>query len=139
MKKKLTRHLSPAQAAHILRRSERTLEGWRQSGDGPAFIPCGRRVVYDLGDLLRWFYTRRRRSSDEYERLDLTATQKAWIERGHYDEETGQIVLPEQQPKVAQPSAGRAGSLDAAMAEWKRAAGDFRAAVTLPRLVHRDE
>jgi hypothetical protein len=38
--------LTQAESAELLRLSERTLERWRVSGDGPMFVKLGRRVMY---------------------------------------------------------------------------------------------
>ena len=50
--------LIQAEAADLLRVSERTLERWRVVGSGPPFRRFGRRVVYALTDLQAWASTR---------------------------------------------------------------------------------
>jgi predicted DNA-binding transcriptional regulator AlpA len=56
----------PKEAAEKLRKSERTLETWRRTGDGPAFLKLGRRAVfYRLSDLESWLASRRRLSTND--------------------------------------------------------------------------
>lgn len=45
--------------------SARTLERWRWTGDGPAFLKIGGRVVYRLEDVLVYEQARQRRSTAE--------------------------------------------------------------------------
>ena len=45
--------------------SARTLERWRWTGDGPAFLKIGGRVVYRLEDVLAYEQARQRRSTVE--------------------------------------------------------------------------
>lgn len=45
--------------------SARTLERWRWTGDGPAFLKIGGRVVYRLEDVLAYEQARYRRSTAE--------------------------------------------------------------------------
>ena len=45
--------------------SARTLERWRWTGDGPAFLKIGGRVVYRLEDVLAYAQARQRRSTAE--------------------------------------------------------------------------
>ena len=45
--------------------SARTLERWRWTGDGPAFLKIGGRVVYRLEDVLAYEQERQRRSTAE--------------------------------------------------------------------------
>ena len=45
--------------------SARTLERWRWTGDGPAFLKIGGRVVYRLEDVLAEQQARQRRSTAE--------------------------------------------------------------------------
>lgn len=54
--------LFPAEAAHILGLSPRTLEHFRISGGGPHYVSIGRRCVrYRRDDLISWIESRRRR------------------------------------------------------------------------------
>ena len=46
------------EAAALLRLSERTLERWRVTGDGPPFAKLGRRVGYRPADLETWIASR---------------------------------------------------------------------------------
>jgi hypothetical protein len=55
----LTQH----EAALRLRLSERTLERWRVSGDGPSYIKLGRRVAYRECDLIEFVASRVRQST----------------------------------------------------------------------------
>lgn len=43
--------------------SARTLERWRWTGEGPAFLKIGGRVVYRLEDVLAYEQARHRRST----------------------------------------------------------------------------
>lgn len=43
--------VAQAQAAELLRLSERTLENWRVRGQGPRYIKVGRAVRYSITDL----------------------------------------------------------------------------------------
>jgi predicted site-specific integrase-resolvase len=43
--------------------SPRTLERWRWTGEGPAFLKIGGRVVYRLEDVLAYEQARQRRST----------------------------------------------------------------------------
>jgi hypothetical protein len=56
----LTRFLTNAEAAALLRLSPRTLEKHRVFGRGPRFHKFGRRVLYALTDLEAWTATRAR-------------------------------------------------------------------------------
>lgn len=47
-------YLNQAEVADLLRLSERTLERWRLSRQGPPFLKFGRRVVYEVEALERW-------------------------------------------------------------------------------------
>jgi predicted DNA-binding transcriptional regulator AlpA len=57
--------LSQRQAAAFLCLSERTLERWRVSGTGPAFVKLGRRVAYREIDLIEWINARVRQSTSD--------------------------------------------------------------------------
>ena len=46
-----TRHLSQIELAARWNISHRTLERWRWTGEGPAFLKIGGRVVYRLEDV----------------------------------------------------------------------------------------
>lgn len=47
----ITKHLNQHDLARRWTVSERTLERWRFTGDGPQFIKLGGRVVYRLEDI----------------------------------------------------------------------------------------
>ena len=49
-----TRYLTNDEAASFLKLSPRTLEKQRVLGTGPRFRKFGRRVVYDIADLVSW-------------------------------------------------------------------------------------
>lgn len=51
--------LYPAEAAHLMALSERTLEGMRVRGGGPPFCRLRRSVRYRRGDIVAWIATRR--------------------------------------------------------------------------------
>jgi hypothetical protein len=57
--------LNQRQAADLLCLSERTLERWRVSGVGPAFVKLNRRVAYRETDLIEWINARVRHSTSE--------------------------------------------------------------------------
>jgi excisionase family DNA binding protein len=50
--------LYPAEAAHLLAMSDRTLEGLRVKGGGPRFYRLGRAVRYRRRDLNAWIEAR---------------------------------------------------------------------------------
>lgn len=50
--------LDQGKAAAWLCLSERTLERWRVSGEGPPFAKLGRRVLYRQSDLDDWIASR---------------------------------------------------------------------------------
>jgi hypothetical protein len=48
-------YLTEAEFAERFRISRRTLQRWRETGQGPVFIRLGaRRLAYPLADALRW-------------------------------------------------------------------------------------
>jgi hypothetical protein len=49
-----TQYLNNDEAANFLKLSPRTLEKLRVLGTGPQFRKFGRRVVYDVTDLVTW-------------------------------------------------------------------------------------
>ena len=49
-----TQYLNNDEAANFLKLSPRTLEKLRVLGTGPQFRKFGRRVVYDVADLVSW-------------------------------------------------------------------------------------
>lgn len=54
------------ETARYLRRSERTLEGWRVRGGGPPFVRLGKRsVVYDLDAVDAWLDAHQRTSTSD--------------------------------------------------------------------------
>ena len=59
-------------AAVYLGLSPRTLDGYRVSGDGPAFHRFGNRVRYCRADLDEWAAKRRASTTAEADRLALT-------------------------------------------------------------------
>ena len=60
--------LTQREAALALRLSERTLERWRVSGDGPPFCKLGRRVLYRPDDINIWITTHVINSTSELAR-----------------------------------------------------------------------
>lgn len=58
--------LTQREAAALLRLSERTLERYRLSGTGPAFVKLGRRVVYRAADLTAFTEAHTYRSTSEF-------------------------------------------------------------------------
>jgi hypothetical protein len=61
----MVRLLTTHEAALALRLSERTLERLRVSGDGPAFLKLGKRVLYRECDLESWVVGQRRSNTSE--------------------------------------------------------------------------
>ena len=61
----MTALLNQREAADFLRLSQRTLERFRLTGDGPPFVKTGRRVAYRREDLDRWITDRVRQSTSE--------------------------------------------------------------------------
>ena len=57
-----------AEAARILRLSERSLERHRVQGTGPRYASLGRRIVYARADLLAWVQACFRCSTSESRR-----------------------------------------------------------------------
>lgn len=57
--------LTVEEAAERLRLSVSILNKWRVSGDGPAFLKLGRRVLYSVADLDAWATAGRRNSTSE--------------------------------------------------------------------------
>jgi hypothetical protein len=56
---------STQQAAEILHVSRRTLEKWRVTGDGPAYLKIGRLCFYAEPGINHWLGTRVRRSTSD--------------------------------------------------------------------------
>jgi len=56
-------HLNQVELAARWKISPRTLERWRWTGDGPAFIKIGGRVVYRLEDVETYEHTQLRAST----------------------------------------------------------------------------
>ena len=57
-------HLNQVELAARWKISPRTLERWRWTGEGPAFIKIGGRVVYAIADLQAWADRGARTSTD---------------------------------------------------------------------------
>jgi hypothetical protein len=57
-------HLNEVQLAKRWSMSERTLQRWRWSKTGPAYLKLGGRVLYRLADIEIWEQARRRESAD---------------------------------------------------------------------------
>lgn len=55
------RLLTVAEAAEVLRLKPRTLDNWRsrQKSQGPRYVKIGRKVHYDIDDLLSWIEARK--------------------------------------------------------------------------------
>jgi hypothetical protein len=53
-----SRYYTTAQAAERLHSAVRTLERWRQTGFGPAYVKLGKRVLYSEESLAAWEATR---------------------------------------------------------------------------------
>ena len=57
-------HLNQIELARRWKISHRTLERWRWTGRGPAFLKIGGRVVYRVADVEAFEAAQRRRSGD---------------------------------------------------------------------------
>jgi predicted DNA-binding transcriptional regulator AlpA len=68
--KSMQRLLTQADAAEILRLSQRTLERFRVSGLGPRFVKAGHSVRYREADLDAWVASRVVESTSELMRYD---------------------------------------------------------------------
>ena len=53
--------LTTFEASSYLRASHKTLEKWRSTGDGPAFLRLGRKCFYTLECLDAWARSQRKR------------------------------------------------------------------------------
>ncbi len=56
---------APDEAAGVLKTNPRTMERWRASGDGPAFVKIGRRVAYTRSSLADFVQRRTYRFTTE--------------------------------------------------------------------------
>lgn len=59
-------NLNQVELAARLKISPRTLERWRWTGEGPAFLKIGGRVVYRLRDIEAYENTQRFESTAQY-------------------------------------------------------------------------
>ena len=59
------RNLRAPDAAKFLGLAESTLAKMRLRGDGPAYVKCGRAVIYRESDLDAWLAGLKRRSTSE--------------------------------------------------------------------------
>ena len=57
--------LNEEQAARVLNASKRTLQGWRQRGDGPPYVKVGHLVRYQPSSLEAYFVARTRHSTSD--------------------------------------------------------------------------
>ena len=58
--------LTEPETARALHVSERTLQRWRGSGEGPAFVRAGRRVLYRPADIEAFLEASKALSTSEY-------------------------------------------------------------------------
>jgi excisionase family DNA binding protein len=61
----LTDNVTTEEAAKYLRLKKQTLEAWRLSGRGPAFLKLGRRVIYQRESLERFMSECQRTSTSD--------------------------------------------------------------------------
>lgn len=66
-------HLNQVELAARLKISSRTLERWRWTGEGPAFLKIGGRVIYRLEDVEA--YENGRRCESTVQSVQLRAAQ----------------------------------------------------------------
>jgi len=60
------RYFSERQAADYLGLSDKTLQRKRCAGDGPQFIKCGGRILYDIQDCDAYMESHKVQSTSEY-------------------------------------------------------------------------
>jgi predicted site-specific integrase-resolvase len=65
------RLLSEREAGQLLRVSPRTLQRWRQTGAGPAYLKMGHRVLYHPTVLGDWLQQNLRTKTEQYAREPL--------------------------------------------------------------------
>ena len=59
--------LNETQVADLLKKSPRTVQGWRQTGDGPPFNRVGgRSILYIKAKVIEWVNEREKHSTSEY-------------------------------------------------------------------------
>ncbi|HQQ00101.1 MAG TPA: helix-turn-helix domain-containing protein [bacterium] len=59
--------LNETQVADLLKKSVRTIQAWRQTGDGPPFNRVGgRSILYSKTRVIEWFNEREKCSTSEY-------------------------------------------------------------------------
>lgn len=67
--------LTPTQVSERIQRPVRTLERWRSTGEGPAFVRLGRRIAYREEDVDAWLSRRVYASrADELSRRSTVST-----------------------------------------------------------------
>lgn len=59
IEKDLRALLPEKDAARLLSVSQRTLQAWRVSGEGPPYIKMGRAIRYSRADLIAWIESKR--------------------------------------------------------------------------------
>ncbi|MCB1773858.1 MAG: helix-turn-helix domain-containing protein [Gammaproteobacteria bacterium] len=57
--------LTETQAAEFLNLSKKTLQAWRQSGEGPPYLKLGRAVRYEADAIRDWVKERERHSTSD--------------------------------------------------------------------------
>lgn len=64
-------YLNTQQAAELIGVELRTLESWRQRGDGPPYVSISRRCVrYDINDLTQWINQHKKQATWECQKED---------------------------------------------------------------------
>jgi predicted DNA-binding transcriptional regulator AlpA len=61
--------LTVREAADYLRFAKSTLDNWRSKGRGPRFSKLGKKILYDVRDLDKWFDDNRRNSTSDQPQL----------------------------------------------------------------------
>jgi hypothetical protein len=46
--------LSPPELSNLITKTERTLEWWRETKQGPAFVRVGKTILYKKTSVLKW-------------------------------------------------------------------------------------
>lgn len=66
------RYLSEKMTAEYLGLSDKTLQRYRGNGNGPRYIKCGGRVLYDVRDCDDWMESQKVQSTSAYQQNTFT-------------------------------------------------------------------
>jgi hypothetical protein len=85
--------------ARRLHTSRQTLANWRLAGFGPSFIRCGRKILYEESELIRWLTERTGSSTSEFSESNS--------QRSHHNTPLETKVFKSNEDEGAQPWRGR--------------------------------